>query len=38
VLLGGGQGGGRREQPDRGEVHESPQGPAEMPAEDDVPF
>ena len=40
VLLGGGSGagGGRREQADRGDLHESAQGPAEMPAEDDVPF
>lgn len=38
VLLGGGGGGGRREQAERGDVHESPQGPVEMPAEDDVPF
>ena len=38
VLLGGGAGGGgRREQPERAELHDQ-QGPAEMPAEDDVPF
>ncbi|MBP1633669.1 MAG: single-strand binding protein [Acidobacteria bacterium] len=40
VLLGGGPGGGgrREQQADRGDVHDAPQGPAEMPAEDDVPF
>ena len=41
VLLGsgGGAGGGRREQAERGDVHDTgQQGPAEMPAEDDVPF
>ena len=39
VLLGGpGGGGGRREQADRGDLHDAQQGPAEMPAEDEVPF
>lgn len=39
VLLGGGAGGARREQPDRGDLHEAqPHAAAEMPAEDDVPF
>ncbi len=41
VLLGGGSGGGgrREQQPERSDLHEAPQGgPAEMPAEDDVPF
>ncbi len=38
VLLGGpGAGGGRREQADRADLHDV-QGPAEMPAEDEVPF